>query len=124
MATFDDVRRLGEALPEVEVSTSYGTPALKVRGKTFCRLWGAREHARDGVEGTEVLVVWCELDEREALCAAHPCVLFHTPHYARSAAVLVRLADADEADLATWLLESWRRKAHAALRRALEAGGA
>ena len=38
MATFDDVVRLCVDLPEVTVPTSYGTPALKVRGKGFRRL--------------------------------------------------------------------------------------
>ena len=43
MATFDDVLRLGLELPEVVESTSYGTPALKVRKKGFCRMWSERE---------------------------------------------------------------------------------
>ena len=38
MASFDDVVRLCANLPSVTVSTSYGTPALKVKGKSFCRL--------------------------------------------------------------------------------------
>ena len=32
---FAPVRRFGLSLPDVEESTSYGTPALKVRGKMF-----------------------------------------------------------------------------------------
>jgi len=36
--TYDIVRRLGLALPGAEESTSYGTPALKVKGKLFVRL--------------------------------------------------------------------------------------
>jgi hypothetical protein len=36
--TYDTVRRLGLALPGAEESTSYGTPALKVKGKLFVRL--------------------------------------------------------------------------------------
>ncbi len=35
MADWKTVRRLGLALPETEESTSYGTPALKVRRKMF-----------------------------------------------------------------------------------------
>jgi len=38
MATFDDVVRLCADLPGVTVSTSYGTPALKLCGNGFCRL--------------------------------------------------------------------------------------
>jgi hypothetical protein len=36
--TFDTVRELALALPGVEEGSSYGTPALKVRGKLFVRL--------------------------------------------------------------------------------------
>jgi hypothetical protein len=46
-------------LPEVEVSTSYGTPALKVRKKLFVRLREDQEH----------LVLFVDFMEREALVA-------------------------------------------------------
>ena len=36
--TFDDVRKIALALDHVEESTSYGTPAFKVRGKLVARL--------------------------------------------------------------------------------------
>ena len=36
--TFDDVRTIALAWPEVEDGTSYGTPALKVRKKMLVRL--------------------------------------------------------------------------------------
>jgi hypothetical protein len=36
--TFDDVRKIALAWPEVEDGTSYGTPALKVRKKLLVRL--------------------------------------------------------------------------------------
>ena len=38
MPTWDDVVAIGLGLPGVEVGTSYGTPALRVRGKGLCRL--------------------------------------------------------------------------------------
>ena len=38
MVTFETVRQLALALPEVEESTSYGTPAFKVQKKMFVRL--------------------------------------------------------------------------------------
>ncbi len=37
--TFDDVRKIALAWPEVEDGTSYGTPALKVRKKLLARMW-------------------------------------------------------------------------------------
>ena len=38
MPTWDDVVAIGLRFPGVELATSYGTPALKVRGKGMCRL--------------------------------------------------------------------------------------
>ena len=61
--TYDDLKREAMALPEVEESSSYGTPALKVRGKLMVRLkedletivlrttWEDRETADDAVSG-------------------------------------------------------------------------
>jgi hypothetical protein len=122
MATFDDVRQLVADLPEVTESTSYGTPALKVRGKGFCRLWAAREHNRDGVHDTEVLVVFCALEEKATLIESSRGVLFSTPHYDGYGAVLVRLADVIIDDLADYLEISYRTKAPPALRRILDEG--
>lgn len=38
MVTFETVRRLALALPEAMEGTWFGTPAFKVRGKSFARL--------------------------------------------------------------------------------------
>lgn len=59
LITFDTVRQIALALPEVEDSTSYGTPALKVRRKLIIRL------KEDG----EKIVVKVDFDEREELIA-------------------------------------------------------
>ena len=120
MVTFDDVRRLGLRLPEVTESTWYGTPGLKVRNKGFCRLWGEREHRRDRVHDTEVLVLFCELEMKPVLLENHPDMLFTVPHYDGYGAVLVRLADADIDDLDDWLEDSYRRVAPATLIRLLD----
>lgn len=120
MATFDDVRRLGMRLPEVTEGTFYGTAALKVRGKGFCRMWSEREHNRDGVHDTEVLVVFCEPEAKAALLENHPGVLFSTPHYEGYGAMLIRLADVALDDLAEWLEDSYRRRAPGTLLRRLD----
>ena len=121
MVTFDDVKRIGLALPEVTESTWYGTPGLKVRGKGFCRLWSDREHRRDQVHDTEVLVLFCEPEMKPVLLDNHGDVLFTVPHYDGYGAVLVRMADADADDLADWLEDSYRRVAPATLQRLLDA---
>jgi hypothetical protein len=57
----------------------YGTPSIKVRKKSFCRLWSGRECDRNGVHDTDVLVVFCDLDEKEALIDSSSGVLFKAP---------------------------------------------
>jgi hypothetical protein len=121
MASFADVERLMAELPEVTTSTSYGTPSLKVKGKSFCRMWSEREHDRDDVHDTEVLVVFCDVDEKDALIDAAGGVLFSTPHYQGYGAMLIRLADVTDADLADYLEDSYRLKAPAKLLRQLDA---
>jgi hypothetical protein len=117
--TFGDCRELVAHLPEVAESTSYGTPSLKVRGKSFCRMWGEREYDRYDVHDTEVLVVFCELDEKSHLLAMGKGALFSTPHYDGHGAVLVRLSRVERDDLAEWLEESYLLKAPPSLRAAL-----
>jgi hypothetical protein len=106
MATFEDVRALSLEFPAVEESTSYGTPAFKVRKKLFARL-------RD--EG-DVLVVKVDRDEREALIESEPEVYFVTPHYENYGYVLVRLEAVERDHLREILADSWRlaapRKLH------------
>ena len=119
--TFADIERLAGDLPEVTTGTSYGTPALLVRKKSFCRMWSEREYTRDDVHDTEVLVVFCDADEKRALLDSNPDVLFSTPHYDGYGAMLVRLDQAAETDLADWLEDAYRLKASATLRRQLDA---
>ncbi len=123
MATFDDVKRLTTHLPEVQESTSYGTSSLKVRNRGFCRMWSEREHDRDGVHDTEVLVVFCDPEEKPALIDSFAGVLFSTPHYEGYGAMLIRLADVSGDDLADFLEDSYRLKAPASLRRSLDGEG-
>jgi len=106
MATFEDVRALSLELPGTEESTSYGTPAFKVRKKLFARL---RE------EG-DILVVKVDRDERDALIESEPDVYFVTPHYENYGYVLVRLEAVERDHLREILTDSWRlaapRKLH------------
>jgi hypothetical protein len=110
--TFEDVQLLSADLPEAEVSPSYHQmAALKVRGKPFCRLWSPAEHQRDGVHDTEVLVVFCDPDEKEVLLENSGGTLFTTPHYDGYPALLIRLADVDLPLLAELLEDSYRSRA-------------
>ena len=60
--TYDTVRRIALAFPNVEEGTSYGTPALKVKGKLFVRL------KEDG----DSVVFMMPFDQRAELMAADP----------------------------------------------------
>lgn len=101
MATWATVVAIGRSLPEVVESTSYGTPALKVRGRLVARLH----------EDGELLVVKVDPAERAALVAADGGTFVVTPHYEAHPMVLVRLATVDAAELAELVTESWRRSA-------------
>ena len=115
MATFNDVWKIGMGLPEVEETTFYGTAGLKVKGKAFCRIWSEREYERDEITDTEVLVIFCELDEKERLIEQYDGVLFTTPHYDGSDNLLVRLTDATMEQLTDFLDISYLIKAPASL---------
>lgn len=69
--TYDEVREIAHTFPYVEEGTSYGTPALKVKGKTFVRL------KEDG----ETIVLKTSYEEREELMAHDPETYFITDHY-------------------------------------------
>ena len=119
-AAFEVVQRAAEALPEVEVSTSYGTPSLKVRKTSFCRMWSEREHARDDIHDTPVLVLFCDGDEKQAIIDSSNGAVFETPHYENYPAFLVRLDDVAFDDLVDLLEDSYRQKAPKTLIRTLD----
>jgi len=97
-AAFQLARKLALTLPEVEESTSYGTPAFKVRGKLFARLH------QDG----ESLVV--RIDQRELVMRmqADPVTYYITDHYLNYPWILVRLASVSRDDLGELLKEAWQ----------------
>jgi hypothetical protein len=119
MTMFKDVKAAAAHLPEVTESTSYGTPSLKVRGKSFCRMWGAREYERYALVDTEVLVVFCEVEEKPFLIETSGGSLFSTPHYDGHGAVLIRLTHIGMTELTALLEASYLLKAPPALRRSL-----
>ena len=115
MATWDDVVAAARELPEVEESTWYRTPALKVRGKGFARL-------RTEAEGWVVLM--CTLEEKEALLTSGDPAYRTTPHYDGYGAVLVDLDHVQHDQLAEPVTEAWRLKAPTRLVRELDAAPA
>ncbi|HXO22430.1 MAG TPA: MmcQ/YjbR family DNA-binding protein, partial [Thermoanaerobaculia bacterium] len=78
--------------------TSYGTAALRVKGKFYVRL------RNDG----ESIVLKIGHDAKEVLLQADPEVFFTTDHYNGYPAVLVRLATVRADDLRALLEDAWR----------------
>ncbi|RFP10754.1 MULTISPECIES: MmcQ/YjbR family DNA-binding protein [unclassified Duganella] len=94
---FDAFKALGLALPLVEESTSYGTPALKVKGKLMARL------KEDG-ESVAVRTTW---EERERLLTVEPETYYITDHYRDHPWVLVRLPQAHPDGAKLRLAQAW-----------------
>ena len=97
--TFDDVRKLALAWPEVEDGTSYGTPALKVRKKMLARL---KE------DGDSLVMPGVPQGEREMLVESQPKVFYFTDHYRDYPMVLIRLSKARRAIVEPLLRRHWR----------------
>src|SRR4051812_22485254 len=97
--TFDDVRKIALAWPEVEDGTSYGTPALKVRKKLLARL---KE------DGDSLVMPGVPQDERQMLIERAPQLFYFTEHYRNYPMVLIRLAKAKPRDVEPLLRRHWR----------------
>lgn len=93
-------------LPGAEESRSYGTPALKVKGKLIARL---RSEAEGG------LAVRCDMEARDVLLDANPEAFYLTDHYLDYPMILVRLDEVEEGALHDLLEQAWRDVAPAKL---------
>ncbi|HEV2473623.1 MAG TPA: MmcQ/YjbR family DNA-binding protein [Chthonomonadales bacterium] len=107
---YEDVVEMALRLPETVEATSYGTPALKVRGKLFVRL------KEDG----ETIVLRIDPMEREALLTEMGHCFFLTDHYLAYPYVLVKVATADFKLLEELVEDAWRHAAPAKLVRELD----
>ena len=96
---WSDAVRVASRLPGVDVSTSYGTPALKVGGKLLARL---------RPEDNSLALHDVPIEERETLIAAQPEIFHTTPHYDGYPIVLARLDVISEPDLQGFLTRRWR----------------
>lgn len=84
--TFDTAREIAAALPGVEESTAYGTPALKVRGNWFVCVPTNRSAEPDS------LAFRVDFDRRADLLATAPDIYYAPEHYVNYPCVLVRLS--------------------------------
>ena len=100
--SFDVVRAIGRTLPDVEESTMYGEPALKVRGKLLACMASHKSAEPNS------LVVRIDFEDRDALIADDPRTYYLKPHYEGYPSVLVRLARIDREALKDLQQSAWR----------------
>ena len=101
MASYDTVRKAALSLAGIEESTSYGTAALKVRGKLLVRL-------KEDNESFGLRLTW---EERERVLALYPEQFFLTEHYRKGPWVLLRLKTASAAQIRAALSHAWQQTA-------------
>jgi|SRR5579863_6100562 len=83
---FENVEEIARTLPGVEVSTAWGQPALKVRGKMFACL------ASHTSAEPNTLVVRMDFAQRDALIQEEPGTYYLKEHYMGYPCVLVRVS--------------------------------
>ena len=105
---------LALALPGVELSTSYGTPSIKVKGKIMARL---RSEAEGG------LAIRCDFVDRQMLLQAAPEAFFLTDHYVNYPMILIRLDQVRRDALPDLVERAWRMVAPKRLIEAFDATG-
>jgi len=85
-SSFKTVESIGRTLPDVEVTTTWGQPALKVRGKMFVCI------ASNKSAEPNTLVVMMDFADRDALVEEDPATYYLKDHYLNYPCVLVRLS--------------------------------
>ena len=120
MATWDDVRRIAQSLPETSEHLSRDLPQWRVKDKGFvwerplrrADLEALGDQAPDGpILGARVE----HLVAKEALLADDPSIYFTTPHFDGYPAILVRLDRIGLDDLHELIVEAWLARAPARL---------
>jgi len=99
---FEAVRASAAALPDVEVATSWGAPALKVRGKMFVCMATHRSAEPN------TLVVRMDIPQRDALVDEDPATYYLKDHYIGYPCVLVRLSRVHPDALRDLVLTAYR----------------
>lgn len=92
-------------LPEVELGTSYNTPALKVGGKSFV-----------SVKNAETIVLSIPIEEKERLIERAPDIYYQTDHYVGWPSLPVRASLIEDDELKSRLVDAWRFRAPKKLR--------
>lgn len=94
--------KIGASLPDVEVTTTWGAPAIKLSG-TLVACQAINKSAEPNS-----LVVRVTEDQRDALLQEEPATYYLTDHYAEYSCVLVRLGKIRADALRDLLQGAWR----------------
>lgn len=97
MKDWDEVVAFALTLPGTEIGTSYGGPAVKLRGKAF--IYPGRDPGSFGVA--------VSLAEKEILIETDPDTFWETDHYRGWPAVLVRYHSPDRERIETVITRAW-----------------
>jgi hypothetical protein len=100
--TFETVKEIALALPDVEESTSPRGPSLKARGQLLT--WPPINKSAE----PDSIAVRVTLEQQADLIAEAPETYYITDHYAKHPCVLVRLSRIDAVALRDLLLMSWK----------------
>jgi hypothetical protein len=112
------VRRIALALPDAQDTSTDKALAFSIGAKGFAWSWNERVHPKKPrVPRLDVLAVRCWPEEKETLLEAEPVKFFTEPHYNGFPAILVRLVEVDEAELAGLLATAHRCVSEAKPRR-------
>ncbi|MBX5157095.1 MULTISPECIES: hypothetical protein [unclassified Rhizobium] len=97
-AIFERLKQLAAeaGLLDVEESTSYGNPALKVAGRGFV-----------AVKDAETIVISIGLDDKDHLLEMAPDIYFQTAHYIGWPHLPVRAAVIGDEELRLRLIGAW-----------------
>ena len=103
---WDEFVAIAQELPEVEEATSYGRPAIKVRGK-FMAGYNTDERA--------FVLRLASVEEQELLIEMAPAIYYITDHYKGYPAVLARPGKMTKQEARGRLEQAWRKQAPKAL---------
>jgi hypothetical protein len=100
--SFDRLVRLANSLdlPDVEVGTTHGAPALRVRDRPFV-----------SIKGDDLMVLHCPLEMKEMLMEMAPEIYFQTKHFKGWPGLLVRLDVIGDEELSLRIEDAWRFRA-------------
>jgi hypothetical protein len=104
---WESVAAFALSLPETELSTSYGRPAVKVRGKAF--VYPGREKGS--------FAVAAPMGEKELLMETDPEAFWETNHYSGWPAVLVKFGSRDRERIERVITRAWWDRASKAQQR-------